>query len=160
MELTPPVSNFIRSTTSPPLTITKYQRGKLLSTGNLLEKVAALHPIVHNTLKENWARSRLDASRRKLPNFVEGDFVLVSREEFHAGEKLALRWRGPRRVVKALNDLVYQAEDLRNGDITDVICRLKFHSDSSLDTKAIISPFFFIRMEDFSLAPHQACQFS
>lgn len=65
---------------------------------------------------------------------------MVARKDFHVGEKLSLRWRKPRRVIKALNDYVYQEEDLRNGDITGVhICRLKFYSDSSPDTKAIIS---------------------
>lgn len=65
---------------------------------------------------------------------------MVAREEFHTGEKLALRWRGPRRVVNALLNYVFQVEDLRNG-LTEEIhgSRLKYYQDRSLDNEAIIS---------------------
>lgn len=70
---------------------------------------------------------------------MEGDFVLVAHEEFHAGEKLCLRWCGRRRITKALNDYVYCVKDLRDG-INDYVhvSRLKFYHDSSLDKEAIM----------------------
>lgn len=54
------------------------------------------------------SRSRALASKGNQPNFGEEDFVLVARDEFHAGEKLALRWRGAKRIIKALSDYVFQ----------------------------------------------------
>lgn len=75
-----------------------------------------------------------------MPNFTEGDYVLVAKEERHAGQKLALRWRGPRRVIRAANDCTYEVEDLQTGETDDVhVSRLKFYSDRSLDTTAIMS---------------------
>lgn len=77
--------------------------------------------------------------RRQLANFNSGDFLLVAREDLHAGEKLCLRWRCPRRVEHAINDYVYMVEDLRNGQLTEVhASRLKFSNDGSLYEKAIM----------------------
>jgi len=67
------------------------------------------------------------------------DFVLVARENFFAGEKSALRWRGPRRITKAISDYVYQVEDLRDGNLEEAtVSRLLFYSDPLLDTDAIM----------------------
>lgn len=53
---------------------------------------------------------------------------------------MCLRWRGPRRVTKALNDYTFQVEDLRNGVLSIAHgTRLKFYHDPSLDTTAIMS---------------------
>lgn len=83
---------------------------------NLLKaKLSDLHPIVQESFNSSRKRSRDAHSRGELPQFSEGDFVLVAREDFTAGEKLSLRWRGPRRVVKTINDYVFQVEDLHNG---------------------------------------------
>lgn len=66
--------------------------------------------------------------------------MLVAREDFHAGAKLALRWRGPRRVPKALSDYVYQIEDLHNGATEEIHTSwLKFYHYRSLDTEAILA---------------------
>lgn len=67
-----------------------------------------------------------------MGNFIEEDYVLVPHEDFHKGGKLCLRWRGPRRITKALNAFVYQVEYLRNnGLLTDVDATcLKFYSDA------------------------------
>lgn len=68
-----------------------------------------------------------------------GDFVLVAKQHFHANEKLCLRWHGPRRVIKTINDYVYKEKDLRNGATDEVhVSRLKFHSDDSLDKESIM----------------------
>lgn len=44
----------------------------------------------------------------------------MSRDYFTAGEKLSIRWRGPRREVGSLNDHFYKVEDLRNVQVEDV----------------------------------------
>lgn len=65
--------------------------------------------------------------------------MLVARENFHEGQKLCSRWRGPRRIVTVLNDYVFCVEDMRNDTMEDVHgTRLKYFSDSSLDAKVIL----------------------
>eukprot|EP00171_Calliarthron_tuberculosum_P004300 IDg4300t1 len=99
-----------------------------------------LHPQIESSLSKNRQRSRQVAERGTPANFVQGDFVLVARDDFHKDEKLCLRWRGPRRIIRAVSEWVYIVEDLRNGELTEVhSTRLKFYSDSSLDEKAILS---------------------
>ena len=91
-------------------------------------------------LEANRRRKTQAASRGELPNFTEGDFVLVAGENFFAGEKLALRWRGPCRVIKNLSNYVFQLEDLRNGSTEDVHgSRLKSYRDSLLNQEVIFS---------------------
>lgn len=140
LDPTPPVSTFLRSSTVSPITVTALQQERALNISNLLTAVAELHPTVQDTVQENRKRKRESMSKGRLPNFTEGDYVLVARNDFHAGEKLALRWRGPRRIVKALSDYVFQVEDLRNGMVEDCHgSRLKFYSDRSLNSAAILS---------------------
>ena len=106
----------------------------------LLKLCAEIHPRVQSSLDKHRAQHRQNASRGQLPNFDEGDYVLVARSDFHAGEKLCLRWRGPRRIKKAMNDYVYQIEDLRNGQLNDIhASRLKLFRDSDIDETAIMS---------------------
>ena len=70
---------------------------------------------------------------------TEGDYVLVAREYFSSGEKLALRLRGPWRVVKALFDYIFHVIDLRNGSLNGVHAHsLRFYSDSALDKSSIL----------------------
>lgn len=65
--------------------------------------------------------------------------MLAVREQFFAGEKLALRCRGRRLVVKALSDYFFQVEDPRNGSLVDVHgTRFKFFRDFGLGTSAIL----------------------
>ena len=84
-------------------------------------------------------RAREAASRGKLPNFTEGCFLLVTKDEFYFGQKLAPRWRGPRRIIKAVSDYFYTVEDLRNGIPDDVhtTC-VRFYLDKSLDTEVVV----------------------
>lgn len=55
-----------------------------------------------------------------LPNFAEGNYFLVGRSDFNAGEKIVLHWCSPCCVMKALNDYVFQVEDLGNGKLDNV----------------------------------------
>ena len=67
-------------------------------------------------------------------NFEVGDFVLVAKRVASDGHKLRVLWRGPRRVVRALSDLIYECEDLISG-VTDTFHanRLKFYAERDLD---------------------------
>jgi len=139
MKAQTPIATFMRASTGLPVTLTDAQRDRALNIAALHREVGELHPMVQQTVRTNRARHRDSASRGKLANFEEGDYVLVAREDFHAGEKLALRWRGPRRIIKTLSDYVYQVEDLRNGQVEDIhACRLKYYRDNSLDQVAIM----------------------
>jgi hypothetical protein len=140
MDSTPPISTFLRSNTTTPVTLTAVQRERALNISALQDHVADLQRVVQQTVADHRRRAREAASRGELPRFSEEDYVLVARSAFNAGEKLALRWRGPRRIVKALSDYVFQVEDMRNGTILDTHgTRLKFYSDRSLDATAIMS---------------------
>lgn len=135
-----PIDTFIRTTDSSVVTITDLLRERTVNVDNLISHMDQLHPVIQLQLQQQRAQSRSVRSRGELANFTEGDFVLVAREEFFENEKLCLRWRGPRRVLKALSDYVFKVEDLRNGETEDVHgTRLKYYADNSLDTRVILS---------------------
>lgn len=122
------------------MTILDLQRERGLNIEDLQVKVADLHPVVQDALSSNRIRIWDAMSREELPKFLEGDFVLVAWDNFTAGEKLSLRFHGPRTVEKALSNYVFQAEDLRNAQVQDVHgTRLKFYHDPSLDKEDIMS---------------------
>lgn len=73
-------------------------------------------------------------------NFTDGDLDLVARDDFHAGEKLCLRWHCPRRILRPVMDYFYLVEDLRNRQLREEDdTRLKFYNNASLDAKKIMS---------------------
>jgi len=139
-EPSPPISTFWRRDTGTTVTIKAATRKRALNFGKVRDLVDNYRTAVGADLTRNRTRKRGTASRGTLPNFSEGDFVLVAREHFNAGEKLCLRWRGPRRIIGAVSDYVYQVEDLRNGSLEEAhASRLRFYSDSALNTEAIMS---------------------
>lgn len=143
MDPTPPISNFISSSTAASVTVQDIEHERLQYVNQLQAKVAELHPVLQDALQKIRPRMREAISAGKLPNFFDGDFFLIAREDFTAGEKLSLRWRGPRREVGSLNDHVYQVEDLRNGQVEDVHgSRFTFYHDPSLEKEAIMSHVF------------------
>lgn len=102
-----------------------------------------VHPLVHSHTQKERERIRDARCKGQLASSSEGDYVLVAREDFFEGEKLCLRWCGPRRVVKALREYVFRVEDLRNGKLDDVHgTRLKVYRDDDLDHKAILFQVF------------------
>ncbi|KAE9215371.1 hypothetical protein PF005_g9456 [Phytophthora fragariae] len=48
----------------------------------------------------------------KLHKFSEGDFVLAATATGWSGHKLALVWRGPKKLVRALNDYTFEVQDI------------------------------------------------
>lgn len=135
-----PIASFKRAETGKIVTFDNAVEQHLTNLTSVKERLAELHQMIENTLERNRSRSREAASTGILPNFSEGDYVLVAKDDFSRGQKLSLRWRGPRRIVSAKSDYVYHVEDLRTGLTEDIhIGRLKFYSDDSLDTTAIMS---------------------
>lgn len=104
---TPPIRTFLRTSTVTPVTVTEAQAECLLNVDRLKSCISELHPIVSECAARNRQKSREAASRGELPKFEVVDFVLVARNDFSANEKLCLRWRGPRRIVKAISDYIY-----------------------------------------------------
>lgn len=136
----PPISTFLRMSDCKAVNISQAIQERSLNVTKLAQLMDSLHPIVQSNVAQERERMRGTKSKGSAANFTTGDFVLVAREEFYDGEKLCLRWRGPRRVVKAISDYIYRVEDLRNGLQEDVhSTRLKFYSDESLDQEAILS---------------------
>lgn len=135
-----PINTFIRSDTSALVRVNEAQIERSSNTSNLISHMEKLHPIIHDAVIENQKRAREHLSKGRLSNFSEGDYVLVARNEFFEDEKLCLRSRGPRRIVKAHNNYVCDVEYLYCGNIDPVHgSRLKYYSDSSLDKKVIMS---------------------
>lgn len=114
-ESAPPIRIFMPTASASPLTISEVLHERTINIRVLQEKMDKLHPIVNRSVQDNRDKSREARSTGQLPNFDEGDYILVAREDFHAFEKLSLRWRGPRRITKAINSYVYQVYDFRNG---------------------------------------------
>ena len=122
------------------MTIEELQLEKFLNIESLKTRVTELHPQIRNAVQANRERSREYARKGVLPNFTDSDYVLVAREDFYPGEKLALRWRGPCLIVKPKINFVFNVEDLRTGVKEEIHgSRLKFYHDASLDAEAVMS---------------------
>ena len=97
--------------------------------------------LMHKEVAEQRKRRREQATARhnakthvRAVNFDVGDFVLVATREHSDGHKLRVTWRGPRRVTRAVSDLIYECEDLLSGETALFHAnRLKFFADDKLD---------------------------
>lgn len=86
---TPPITTLFRYTTSQTVTITSFQAEPDLNTRELVDKIAELHPVVHDHLMNRRKKGLDSVSGGKLPKFDVGDYVLVARVDLFAGEKTA-----------------------------------------------------------------------
>lgn len=136
----PPISTLIHSADAVPQTLTKVQGEKTLNTAALVTEMEELHPVINQAVQKQRQRMRVAREKGELPKFSEGDFVLVFMDELQEGEKLCLRWWGPRMVTKSLSDYVFNFEDLRNGSLSCIHwVRLKCYAEKAFDTQAIFS---------------------
>ncbi len=104
---------------------------------------AAIHvmheEVVEATTRRNAsAKKSVDKNRPvKVVNFEVGDYVLhANTYKTTAVNKLHVIWRGPYRITKVINDLVYEIQDLLQPEkvIPPVhATRLRYYSDKSLD---------------------------
>lgn len=88
------ISTFIRSSKSAPVPVSDLQRERASSNEQLKTWKAELHSVVQDALVSNHWRMREAGSSGSLPECVEGDYVIVARQDFSACEKLLLRWQG------------------------------------------------------------------
>ncbi|KAE9283339.1 hypothetical protein PF008_g27431 [Phytophthora fragariae] len=84
-----------------------------------LEEVRVALDGLHTEMVDASEKRRRAARERhslrpgvKLQKFSEGDFVLAATATGRSGNKLALLWRGPKRIVKALNDFTFEVTDI------------------------------------------------
>lgn len=103
---------------------------------DLAEARDKLHKQAAVSAKQVRDRRRMQANKKrgaKFPSFIVGDFVLVGREAQVSGDKLRVRWRGPRRITAIRSPWVYEVEDLVHGRRKEVhATRLKFYQDKDL----------------------------
>lgn len=74
----------------------------------LIHFVGKLHPVIQNALPKNRSEGIGSSSNGSFPNFMEGYFVLVACKHFQDGGNLFLRLRGPRGILKSMNNCVYR----------------------------------------------------
>ena len=134
LQPTPPIRRFYGSSTCRPVSLNDLQQQRALNVESLVKHMAHILPFIHKSVTRNRKQARVTDNHGLLPNFNVGDYVLVARSEFFAGEKLGLRWRGPRPVIKAVSIYIYTVQGLRNGIRDGVhISHLKFYRDSELN---------------------------
>ncbi|OWZ07298.1 hypothetical protein PHMEG_00020325 [Phytophthora megakarya] len=77
------------------------------------------------------ARARR-AAKAKPPNFSVDDFVLAA-TVIALPNKLAIKWQGPKRVVQAVSDWIFEVEDLAEPHTrtTHHVSRLQFYAEST-----------------------------
>ena len=87
-----------------------------------LVKVNQIHSALaemHRDVAQSRTRARKAAVKRhnerthvQPVNFEVGDYVLVAHRTNNRGPKLNVKWKGPRRIVRAVSEFVYEVEDL------------------------------------------------
>jgi len=100
---------------------------------------------MHRDVSANRTRRREEAVARhnkmthvRSVNFTVGDFVFVAQQSGKHGKKLRVKWRGPRRVIRAVSDLVFEFEDLITKQCSLLHAnRLKFYAGSKLNTQNV-----------------------
>lgn len=94
-----PISTFSRSSISATVSLEAAILAIILNVEYLTNHMDASHPIMSKEVPENRERARKSACRGQLLNFREGNSILTDREELNDGQKLDVRWRGPRRII-------------------------------------------------------------
>jgi len=94
--------------------ITEARAIQLLSIINLQESLDNIHRKVGERLTKNRKRDIKHHNQKTniiYPNFNIGDLVLI-RCASEKGHKLKFKWKGPRRVMGSIHEMVYLIQDL------------------------------------------------
>jgi hypothetical protein len=96
-----------------------------------------MHKEVTMSAKEKRDKKRAHANSKetiKLPNLMEGDYVLVATTRKSAGHNLEVQWKGPRRITSIPTAWTYEVEDLLQGRKSEVhVSRIKLYKDKDLN---------------------------
>lgn len=142
LEPTTPIGTLYRSSVASTVTLENLTLERAINMERLSKVGSEIRPFVQRAQNDNRERKSSQFGKRQVPNFTEGDFVLVARKVFFAGKTASLHWRDRRHIVCLVNDCVYEMKDLRTG-LTDEVhtTRLKLYHDPSLDVEAVIPHF-------------------
>lgn len=134
-----PNSVFKTPSSGKLVTLTAAAQERIQNLDNTKIILEHLHPLIEKDLHMMRNKQRVQTSKGKPANFDEGDYVLVAKDDVSKGEKLSLKRRGPRRVLKAQSEWIYEVEDLRN-NLKECIhaSRLRLYSDANLNQEAIM----------------------
>jgi hypothetical protein len=100
------------------------------------EALDGMHAEMTESSEKRRRAARERAAKRQgvvMPRFSEGDFVLAATATGKSGNKLALVWRGPKRIVKAHNDFTFEVQDLVAPFATTIrhAARLQLYRDAA-----------------------------
>lgn len=83
-------TSFIRNFDSTAVTLTTLQIERIFNIDSLMTHIHELLSLIDQQLQQKQSISRSLRSRGELTNFMDGDYVLVAREDFFKNEKLCL----------------------------------------------------------------------
>jgi hypothetical protein len=109
-----PLRSLISKTTGETSALTDIRLQQLVQIHDVCDSVAAIHEkaITAADIRRSAARVRSATAHATVaPKFAAGDIVLVARREQRMSENLSLRWRGPKRIIGAISDHVYEVQD-------------------------------------------------
>jgi hypothetical protein len=122
-----PLSAFTALPANTQLRSILHPQQPLVATVDWVEQEVAQHLTAVRVALDGMHAEMVDASEKKkraarerharakgvtLQRFSEGDFVLAATATGRSGNKLAVVWRGPKRLVRALNDYTFEVQDL------------------------------------------------
>jgi Integrase core domain len=109
-----PLLALVSEDQAKPATLTEIEAQRALHLETIRPALDAIHKrcldsaAAHRT---SWRSKRNSKRGTSPPKFDVGDFVLIAQRDTQSINKLSLRWRGPRRIVRVLSDHVYEIED-------------------------------------------------
>jgi hypothetical protein len=90
--------------------------------------------IVKGNIRRNRRLLKNSATGVQIHNFEQGDFVLVGTSK--PKDKLEARWKGPFRIIRVINNSVFEVEDLLTGSCKEVhYVRLRPYNEVDLDAR-------------------------
>ncbi len=129
-----PLDQVWNATTQKWTQITTTQMGKYMS--ELLEDLEELHKEVSTATDKRRQQARKPTKKPhkpKVERFIPGDWVLTAVPVKGPGSKLKANWRGPHKVTQAINEYVYEVEDIiTNKKWKTHVVRMRQYHDPSL----------------------------
>lgn len=101
-------------TTKKTVTVQWVRDEQIRSLDDAAQTLETMHKALSDTAEQKRAAARARHAAKNgvdMPKFTEGDFVLVGVVTSRAN-KLALQWRGPRRIIRVIHDHTYEVQDL------------------------------------------------
>ncbi|KAG2778310.1 hypothetical protein PC129_g11345 [Phytophthora cactorum] len=112
--------------------VEKQQKRHLVDVRAALDTIHQQRLMTSNSQNVQNRKRAAAKSGVRMANYSVGDLVLAA-SAIHSGNKLAVHWRGPKRVVRSLNDYTFEGQDLCASYARTArhASRLKFYRDSA-----------------------------